>query len=68
MAIHMTTDPLVVDDHAFVRMGIIAVLASDAALTVVGEAKDGEEAVALCCEMRPDLVLMDLSMPRMGGI
>jgi DNA-binding NarL/FixJ family response regulator len=59
---------LVVDDHAFVRMGIIAVLATDPDLTVVGEAKDGEEAVALCRELEPDLVLMDLSMPGMDGI
>ncbi len=59
---------LVADDHAFVRMGIIAVLAADSALTVVGEAKDGEEAVSLCGELEPDLVLMDLSMPRMDGI
>src|SRR5215218_8082760 len=59
---------LVVDDHALVRMGISAVLAADPNLTVVSEARDGEEAVALCRELEPDLVLMDLSMPRMDGI
>jgi DNA-binding NarL/FixJ family response regulator len=59
---------LVVDDHALVRMGIIAILSTYPALTVVGEARDGQEAVALCREKRPDLVLMDLSMPGMSGI
>jgi DNA-binding NarL/FixJ family response regulator len=59
---------LVVDDHALVRRGIIATVSTCPALTVVGEAKDGHEAVALCRVLRPDLVLMDLSMPGMGGI
>lgn len=59
---------LVVDDHAFMRMGIRATLAKDDALEVVGEAEDGEQAVAHCRALRPDLVLMDLSMPRMDGI
>ena len=57
-----------VDDHAFVRLGIVTFLTNDPTLTVAGEAKDGEEAVALCRELHPDLVLMDLSMPGMGGI
>jgi DNA-binding NarL/FixJ family response regulator len=59
---------LVAEDHALVRMGITAVLAADPTLTVIGEARDGEEAVALCRELRPDLVLMDTSMPKMDGI
>ena len=59
---------LVVDDHAFMRVGINAILDRDDALEVVGEAQDGEEAIARCRELRPDLVLMDVSMPEMNGL
>jgi DNA-binding NarL/FixJ family response regulator len=57
---------LVVDDQAFMRVAMIAILARDSSLEVVGEAQDGQEATQRCRELRPDLVLMDVSMP--GGM
>jgi DNA-binding NarL/FixJ family response regulator len=59
---------VVVDDHAFMRAGIKAILCRDDALEIVAEARDGQEAIACCRELRPDLVLMDVSMPEMDGI
>ena len=59
---------LVVDDHAFMRVAIIAILTRDSSLEVVGEAKDGQEAIERCRELHPDLILMDVSMPRMDGL
>jgi DNA-binding NarL/FixJ family response regulator len=59
---------LVVDDHDLMRIGIKSVLGRDASLEVIGEAKDGQEAIARCRELRPDLVLMDVSTPDMDGI
>jgi DNA-binding NarL/FixJ family response regulator len=59
---------LVVDDQAFMRVAIKAILATDSSLEVVGEAQDGQQATQRCRELRPDLVLMDVSMPRMDGI
>lgn len=59
---------VVVDDHALMRNAINAILAMDASLEVVGEAQDGQEAIECCRELRPDLVLMDVSMPRMDGL
>jgi two-component system, NarL family, response regulator LiaR len=59
---------LLADDHAVVRSGLGAVLAASDDMILVGEAGDGEEAVQLCEEMQPDIVLMDLLMPRMDGV
>ena len=59
---------VVADDHPVYREGLAMVLGSLPGVTVVGEAADGPEAVALAEELRPDVVLMDLSMPGMGGV
>ena len=59
---------LIADDHALLRTGMRAMLEAEPDLVVVGEAANGREAVDLCRELLPDLVLMDLSMPEMGGI
>ena len=59
---------LVVDDHAFMRLAIYAILTRDSSLEVVGEAKDGQEAIERCWELHPDLILMDVSMPRVNGL
>ena len=58
---------MLVDDHALVRMGFRMLLA-DAQVEVVAEAGDGEQACQLYPRVRPDVVLMDLSMPGMGGM
>jgi DNA-binding NarL/FixJ family response regulator len=59
---------LVVDDHPVVRSGLIGMLAVTDDIEVVGEAGDGEEALALVESTRPDVVLMDLRMPRRDGV
>ncbi len=59
---------LVVDDHPIVRQGLRSYLSSREGIEVVGDAGDGEAAVALVGELRPDVVLMDLVMPGMGGL
>ncbi len=58
---------LVVDDHPLLREGIAAVLEAHADIELVGEAADGEQAVALFAELRPDVTLMDLQMPGLNG-
>jgi NarL family two-component system response regulator YdfI len=58
---------LVADDHFVVREGLRTILSVEEDITVVGEAADGSEAVARCAELLPDVVLMDLRMPNMGG-
>jgi len=59
---------LLVDDHAMVRRGLRSVLESYSDVEVVGEAGDGEEAVALVERLQPSIVLMDINMPKMDGI
>ncbi len=59
---------LVVDDHAIVRKGICALLSREHEIEVIGEAGDGEEAIVQARSQCPDVILMDLVMPRLDGI
>ncbi|MDO8567771.1 MAG: response regulator transcription factor [Dehalococcoidales bacterium] len=58
----------VVDDHSLFRRGVIAVISTQPEMKVVGEAANGREAVEAAKQVHPDVVLMDLSMPEMGGV
>ena len=59
---------LLVDDHALVRAGVRALLEAEPDMAVVGDAATGEEGVRLTAQLRPDVVLMDLTMPGCGGL
>ena len=59
---------VLVDDHAVVRAGLKAVLARAPDISIVGEASDGEEALAVVERFNPDVVVMDVSMPKLDGI
>ena len=62
------TRVLVVDDQFLIRAGLVGLLDAVPGFEVVGEAGDGEEAVRLAAETRPDVILMDIRMPGMGGV
>lgn len=59
---------LVVDDHDLVRMGISRMLADDAEIEVIGEADSGEAAIRMVKALNPDVVLLDVNMPNIGGV
>lgn len=62
------TRVVLADDHALVRQGLVGLLREHGEIEVVGEAADGQEAVAVALETRPDVVLMDITMPRLNGV
>jgi len=64
----MPTTIVVADDHKIVREGLVKLLETRSDFQVIGEASDGEEAVQMVLEKQPDVVLMDIWMPRLSGI
>ena len=59
---------LVVDDHDLVRMGISRMLSDSIDIEVIGEADSGDMAIKLAKQLRPDVVLLDVNMPNIGGL
>jgi len=59
---------LIVDDHAIVRMGLSLLLAAEPDCEVVGEAQDGEQAVSEALRLKPDVIVLDLMMPKKDGV
>lgn len=62
------TRVLLADDHRLIRTGLRLVIKQNPSLTVVGEADDGRQAVAMAAERRPDVIVMDIGMPNLNGI
>ncbi|GAA6616907.1 response regulator [Scytonema sp. NUACC26] len=68
MSQSITIRVLIVDDHSIVRQGLAAIINHDPEMTVVAHAEDGQHAIDLFREHQPDVTLMDLRMPQMGGV
>ena len=64
----MSVRILIVDDHAVVRVGLRAFLGAEPDFQIVGEAADGQAALQVADELRPDVILVDMNMPRLNGI
>lgn len=64
----MTIQILIADDHGVLRAGLRALLSSEKDLEIVGEAGSGEQALAMAQELKPDLILLDISLPDLSGI
>ena len=62
------TTVLLVDDHPMVRAGLATLISTTEDLQIVGEAENGEQAVSMAPDLLPDVILMDLSMPGIGGV
>lgn len=65
---HDTIRLMLVDDHRILRQGLASLLSAEKRIKIVGEASDGSEAVSMARTLRPDVVLMDISMPGMNGV
>ncbi len=59
---------LIVDDHQLMRQGVVALLLKAKDIRIVGEARDGQEAVEMAARVQPDVILMDIEMPRLNGL
>lgn len=64
----MKTSILIVDDHEIVREGLRALLDRESDFDVIGEGTNGHDAVRLACELQPDVIVMDISMPDLNGV